>query len=178
MTLPTPLAVHAQPAGKLPRLAGLSMPAVVAASRAARQIPIVMVVAVDPVGLGLIASLARPGGNITGNTFHAPETAGKIVELIAATVPRLRRLAVLGDSSSPGWPAYWREAEAVARAKGISDAVYVVGTSALRARREEVVTFARRRKLPAIYTARLWVALGGLIAYSIDAASLYRRAGY
>ncbi len=183
-------------------IAALSTPAVVAASRATHDVPIVMVAAVDPVGLRLIASLARPGRNITGTTFHSPETAGKIVELIAATVPRLQRLVVLGDSSYPGWSAYWQQAEAAARAKGISlrllearrpedlatafagmnaerpDALYVVGTSAMRARRGEVGEFARQRKLPAIYTARLWVDLGGLMAYGPDVTFLYRRAGY
>jgi ABC-type uncharacterized transport system substrate-binding protein len=150
----------------------------------------------------LIASLERPGGNLTGTTFHAPGMSGKIIEILAAAVPQLRHLAVLGDSSYPGWSTAWQRAEVAAQGRGISlkllearrpedlgsmfaaldadrpDGLFVVGTSAMRARRQEVVDFARQRKLPAIYTARLWADLGGLLAYGADVGSLYRRAGY
>jgi len=163
---------------------------------------IVAVSVVDPVATGLVASLGRPGGNLTGTTFHMPEAAGKIVEIIAEAASGLSRLAVLGDSAFPGWRGYWDEAERVSRAKGIAlrlvdirrpaelpaalralgveppSALYVVGTSAIAQNREQVIEFAARHRLPAIYSSKTFVVRGGLMSYGADVAALYRRAGY
>ena len=180
----------------------LHTPAAIAAKRAIRDIPIVVTSVVDPVTTGLVATLGRPGGNLTGTTFHMAEVAGKIVEIIGEAVPGLSRLAVLGDSTFPGWPGYWKEAETVSRAKGITlrrvdlrkpgdlpsaigalraerpDAMYVVGTSAVVANRDRVIEFAARSRMPAIYSGRTFVDRGGLMSYGADVIALYRRAGY
>ena len=162
--------------------------AAVAAKHGMRGIPIVAVSVVDPVTTGLIASLGRPGSNLTGTTFHMPEVAGKIVEFIAEAAPGLSSLAVLGDSTFPGWRGYWDEAERASRARGIAlrlvhigrpaelptalralgadrpGALYVVGTSAIAQDRDRVVHFAARNRLPAIYSSQTFVIRGGLMS--------------
>jgi len=180
----------------------LHTPAAVSARRAIRGTPLVVVSVVDPVAIGLVSALGRPGGNVTGTTFHMAEVAGKIVEIIGEALPGLSGLVVLGDSTFPGWPVYWKEAETVARVKRIKltlielrkpddlpsaiatlrverpKALYVVGTSAVAAHRERIIEFAARNRVPAIYSGRTFVDRGGLMSYGADVAALYRRAGY
>jgi putative ABC transport system substrate-binding protein len=94
--------------------------AVQATKQATRTVPIVMVAAVDPVATGLVASLARPGGNITGLTLNHPETGGKRLELLREVSPGVSRIAVLSNRNNPATAAEWREIQAAARALGVT----------------------------------------------------------
>jgi putative ABC transport system substrate-binding protein len=171
-----------------------------AAKEATVTIPIVMSQDNDPVGNGFVASLARPGGNITGLAILAPEISGKQVELLKETVPRLSRLAVLGPSTSPGTAQASKEVELAAGAfkvqfqyldvrdskdvetafraasKGRADAVLVLTGAVLNAQRKEIAELAVKSRLPAIFPFREYVEAGGLMSYSANFADLYRRA--
>ena len=200
-------------AGRLPALAsGLvaaQVDAIVAMSngeaRAAMQatttIPIVVVFAILPEQTGLVASLARPGGNVTGTTGVSPEMAGKLMQVIRDALPGARRVAVLVDTQFPGMALYVKESERAAAALGVAstlwpchtedeleasltrlaepsrrpDALYVVPTGIITLRRARVIEFAARQRLPAIYTIKSAVAEGGLMAYSMDEMALLRR---
>ncbi|MBI3371967.1 MAG: ABC transporter substrate-binding protein [Betaproteobacteria bacterium] len=174
-------------------------PEILAAKRATSTIPIVMVYAMAPVETGLVASLARPGGNLTGTTLQGPETAGKILEVLRDAVPGVARITILGEPEFPGMKLYIRATERAAEAMGIRltllpvrtleevetaftviartrpDALYVVPTGAIVLHRARVIEFAARQRLPAVYTAKLLVIEGGLISYSQDQAALVRR---
>src|SRR5262245_32486385 len=93
-------------------------PAAIAAKHATQTIPIVFPTAIDPVGAGLVASLARPGGNLTGLSSLAPELSGKRLELLKRAVPRMTRVAVLWNAANPANKAAWHETQAAARAWG------------------------------------------------------------
>ena len=172
-----------------------------AAKEATAVIPIVMVRGGDPVGSGFIASLARPGGNITGLALLRPELSGKRLELLKETVPRLSRVAVFASSQSADYALVLEEIEIAARplgvklqslnilspkdfetafrdaAKGRADAVLfrVPGVS-LSAHRTEVTALAVKNQLPAIYESAEEVDAGGLMSYGVNASDLYRRA--
>src|SRR2546426_3092891 len=94
-------------------------PAALAAKHATQTIPIVMTAAIDPVGAGLVASLARPGGNLTGLSSLGPELSGKRLELLQEVVPGLTRVAVLWNAANPANAAAWQETQAAARALGL-----------------------------------------------------------
>jgi len=172
--------------------------ATAAAKDATRTIPIVMQTG-DPVGQGLIASLARPGGNITGLTSISGELGGKLLELLKEIIPRLTRVAI----ALPGGPAsklFLKETEAPARAlkvqliplvvrgpddfegafqaatKERANALYVrLAPETSSAHRKQIVELAVKSRLPAIYTARDWVDTGGLMSYGPDRVDMYRR---
>ena len=178
--------------------------AVAAAVRAARHatktIPIVTVVN-DPVAAGFVASLARPGGNITGLSMMSPAVVGKQLELLRQVVPKISRVAVLANPTNPGNAAQLRQAEVVARALGMrlqplearslseidsafaamtrerADALLVLLDPRLArpAQRERIAELAARSRLPAMYALRLYVEAGGLMAYGADIFDLYRR---
>jgi putative ABC transport system substrate-binding protein len=155
---------------------------------------------IDPVGLGIIASLARPGGNITGLAALAPEMAGKQLELLKEILPRLSRVAVIGNSTNPGDAQALRETvlaagsvevylryldvldpndvESVFRAaaKGRADAVLMLGNPILNARRKQIVDLAVKHKLPATYSRPEYIDAGGLIYYGTNYNDLFRRA--
>jgi len=95
-------------------------PAALAVKGATKTIPIVFPTAIDPVGAGLIASLARPGGNITGLTTQAPDLVGKRLQLLKEAIPRLSRIAVLWNAANPANVQPWREAQDAARALGVT----------------------------------------------------------
>jgi putative ABC transport system substrate-binding protein len=167
---------------------------------ATTTIPIVMAFHTDPVGTGLVASLARPGGNITGLSVLSPELGGKRLELLKEIVPKLSRVAVLGSSTLPGNAQTLRETELAAGALGVklqhfdvlspkdmeaafrravkerADAVLALGNTVLNAHRTQVAELAVKSRLPAMYYAAEFVEAGGLMFYGVDFADLYRRA--
>jgi putative ABC transport system substrate-binding protein len=169
-----------------------------AAKDATNTIPIVMAQDFDPVGTGIVVSLARPGGNITGLSTLSPEISGKQLELLKEIVPRLSRVAVLGNSTIPGNLQSLREMELVApvvgvklqylevlgpkdietalRAaiKGRAEAILALGNSVLLSQRTQVVV--GKNRLPAIYSQREFLEAGGLITYGPNFADLWRHA--
>jgi putative tryptophan/tyrosine transport system substrate-binding protein len=169
------------------------------AKAATRRIPIVMAAVSDPVSLGLVSSLARPGGNITGLSTLSPEISGKRLEILKATIPGLSRLGVLGESTNRDSALSLKETELASRTLGVKhqfvelreseeiesafrqlrkqrvDAVLVLpGT--LNTHRNEIVRQALITRLPAIYYAPEWAEDGGLMTYGVSFPDLYRRA--
>jgi len=170
-----------------------------AAKQATSVIPIIFVLGNDPVGSGLVASLPRPGGNITGFSVQAAEVAGKRLELLRETVPRLRRLAVMAHAGFPDAALEIGHVEAAAHAQGIevaplqirraqdiaiafeslnpqADALYVVQDAVVVANRTAIVAFALTRRLPTIFSARDFVQAGGLLSYGPNYPGVFRRA--
>jgi ABC-type uncharacterized transport system substrate-binding protein len=166
---------------------------------ATSTIPIVMAFDIDPVGSGFVASLAHPGGNITGLSSLGPELSGKQLELLKEIVPKLSRVAILGNSTQPGNAPSLRETEVAARefkvqlqlsdvlkpkdietafqaaAKAHADAVLILGNPFLGAHRKQILELAVRNRLPVIYPQSEWVEEGGLIAYAASRTDLSRR---
>ena len=171
-----------------------------AAKKVTATIPIVMAQTNDPVGSGFVASLARPGGNMTGLSTLAPELSGKRLELLKEVVPKLSRVAVFGDSTTPGNALALRETEFAARtlkvqlqyldilgpkdietafreaSKGRADAVIVLGAPVLISQRRQMADLAVKNRLPATYGAEEFVEHGGLMSYGVSVSDLYRRA--
>jgi len=171
-----------------------------AAKEATGTIPIVMGFDYDPVGNGLIASLARPGGNITGLSTLAPEISGKQLELLKEIVPRLSRVAVLGTSTQPGHAQVLKETERAAGAlrvklqyldvlspqdietafraatKGRADALLAMQSAVLLPQRTQLADLAVKSRLLAMYHASEYVEAGGLMTYSVNVNDLFRRA--
>ena len=170
-----------------------------AAKEATATIPIVMAYDNDPVGNRFVASLARPGGNVTGLSTLAPEISGKQLELLKEIVPRLSRVAVLGTSTNPGNTQSLRETDLAAGAFGVklqfldilglhdiqtafqdarkarADAVLVLAGSILNSHRTQVVELVIKSRLPAIYPYPEYLEDGGLITYSVSFTDLFRR---
>jgi putative ABC transport system substrate-binding protein len=189
-------------------LVGLNVEVIVAAgptpTRAAKQatktIPIVMAFDIDPVGSGLVASLARPGGNITGLSTLAPEIRGKHLELLKEIVPRLTHVAVLETSTIPGNAQELKVVELAAKplnvqlqhvevrdpkdietafraaSKGRADAVLVGTSRVLFSHQTQVADLAAKYRLPAMYIEQEFVLAGGLMTYATSITDLYRRA--
>jgi putative ABC transport system substrate-binding protein len=171
-----------------------------AAKESTNTIPIVMAQDIDPVGSGFVASLARPGGNITGLSSLSVDISGKRLELLKETVPRLSRLAVLGTSTVPGTAQALREMERAAglfgaklqfldilapkeietafRAAGKerADAVLLLQSFVLNSQRKQIAGLAIKNRLPAIYYAPEWVEDAGLMSYGVSFTDLNRRA--
>jgi putative tryptophan/tyrosine transport system substrate-binding protein len=173
--------------------------AVVAAKQATSGIPIVFPMAPDPVSSGLVASLARPGGNVTGLSIQSTELATKRLELIREVVPGLRRLAIMGNAGSPGAVLEMSEVQAAARKLGLeveileirraediapafeslrdrADALYIGADSLVGANRIRINTLSLGARLPTIYNSREYVELGGLLSYGPSYPDLFRRA--
>jgi putative ABC transport system substrate-binding protein len=170
------------------------------AKEATVTIPIVMAQDPDPVGSGFVASLARPGGNITGLATLAPELSGKQLELMKEIVPRLARVAVLGTSTRSGNARSLKETELAAGASGVklqyldilsskdietafraaskgrADAVLVLSSPLLFSQRKHVADLAVKGRLPAILPQSEYVEDGGLMTYGSSFTDLYRRA--
>ena len=175
-----------------------------AATRAAKEatstIPIVMAQDNDPVGTGIVASLARPGGNITGLATLAPEIGGKRLELLKEVVPKLSRVSVLGTSTQPGIAQQLKEVERTAgalgvklqfidvlspkdievafreAAKGRAGAVLTLTSPILLSQRAQLAELAVKNRLPAIYAQSEFVEDGGLMTYGPSINDLFRRA--
>ncbi len=170
------------------------------AKEATSTIPIVMAQVNDPVGDGLVASLARPGGNITGLSTLAPELSGKRLELLKEVVPKLSRVAVMGTSTIPGNAQQLKGTELAAGAFGITvqyldvlnpkevesafrgankaraEALLGLGGPVLNSQRTQVVELAVKSRLPAVYWRSDFVEAGGLMSYGTSFTDLWRRA--
>jgi putative ABC transport system substrate-binding protein len=171
-----------------------------AAKKATAKIPLVMAQDADPVGSGFVASLARPGGNITGLSILSPELYGKRLEILKETVPKLSRVAILGTLPDQRIAQRLREVDLAAKAfgvtlqqldvlgpkdietafraatKGRAEAVLVLANPAVNSQRKQVVELAARNRLPAIYYRRDFVEDGGLMTYAVEFLDLDRRA--
>ena len=170
-----------------------------AAKQATSVIPIVFPVTGDPVGTGLVASLARPGGNVTGLSNFAVDLAAKQLEILRDVFPSLSRLAILANAAYSGGmlevsqiraaartlgidiiPLEFRRAEDIARAfdaiKGRAEVLYVVGDPLANTQRMRINTFALADRLPTMYVQREFVETGGLMSYGPNYPDLNRRA--
>lgn len=171
-----------------------------AAKEATNTIPIVMAQDSDPVANGFIASLARPGGNITGLSTLSPEISGKRLELLKEIIPRLSVVAVVGTSNRPGNAQALKEVELAASglkvqvqylelqgahdiaiifsesSKGRAQAILALETPVLIAHRTETANLAIKRRLPVIYSRAEHVEAGGLMSYGVNTNDLFRRA--
>jgi putative tryptophan/tyrosine transport system substrate-binding protein len=174
-------------------------PSSIAAKKATAVIPIVFAAAGDPVGTGLVASLARPGGNITGLSIQQTDLASKRLEMLREVVPGLRTLAILANISSPNSALEMAETQAAARTiglavvtsevrraediapafdalKGRADALYVCGSPLLTTNRIRINTLALGVRLPTVHGFRELTEAGGLMSYGPNFPSLFRRA--
>ena len=174
-------------------------PAPEEAKRATSTIPIVMTTHNDPVGSGLVASLARPGANVTGLTQVAPELLGKQLQLLKEVVPGLSRVAVLSNPAIPFQAFELRELELAARslkvqleilevraprdlaaahstAKKLAGALFSLGGSMFFVHRARIVALAVESRLPALYRSREYPEAGGLMSYGVNLGDNYRRA--
>jgi putative tryptophan/tyrosine transport system substrate-binding protein len=184
---------------KVDLIVAATTPAVIAAKQATSVIPIVITTANDPVATGLVASLARPGGNVTGLSNQMADTAAKRLELLRELVPGLRRLAILANVDNPGAVLDTREAQAAASAvglevttfeirraeeiaplfeafKGPTDALYVVADPLMNTNRIRISTSALGARLPTMHGVRDYVEAGGLMSYGSSIVDQYRRA--
>ena len=184
---------------KVDLIVAATTPAVVAAKQATSVIPIVITTANDPVGTGLVASLARPGGNVTGLSNQMADTAAKRLELLREVVPGLRRLAILGNVDNPGAVLDMREAQVAASAvgleattfeirraeeiaplfealKGRGAALYFASDPLMNTNRTRISTLALGARLPTMHGVRDYVEAGGLMSYGASIVDQYRRA--
>ena len=175
-------------------------PGALAAKRATSTIPIVMTSAGDPIGSGLVASLARPGGNITGLSFFGPELDGKRLEVLKEVVPKLARVAVLRNPDNPASAFQVREARTAARVLRMqvqvlgvrspddldsafaamtrehADALLVLADWSFELHRTQLVKLAAKSRLPTMFGSRGYAEAGGLMAYGPNPADMFRRA--
>jgi putative tryptophan/tyrosine transport system substrate-binding protein len=171
-----------------------------AAKNATKNIPIVVASASDPVGTGLVASLARPGGNITGSTLINPDLSGKRLELLKEAIPRLSQVAVLVYRDNPAATLMLKETETAGQSlglqlqilevrntdelenafgvvkKGHSEAINVLSSAFFGGERKKIVDLASRTRLPTMYFDKQFVESGGLMSYGANVADLFRRA--
>lgn len=178
-------------------------PTIAALKRQTQSIPIVMVAASDPVGTGFVASLARPGANITGMSWMGTETSAKRLELLREAVPQLSRVAVIWNPDIRGALLDFKQLEEPARSMGVqlqsievsraddlargfsaiidarAEALMVLSPNPVTfANHGQLVSFAQRHRLPSIYGVHEYVAGGGLMAYGASVRAAYRRAAY
>jgi putative ABC transport system substrate-binding protein len=180
-------------------VSGGGAPTTHAAKEATATIPIVMAQDGDPIGSGFVASLARPGGNITGLSTLHPEISGKQLELLKEIVPGLSRAAIMGTSNRPGTAQQLKETERAAGAfavtlqyqdvlspkdietafraaiKGHAEAVLVLGGPVFTSQRTLVTQIVAKSRLPTIYPSAEFVEVGGLTTYSVSRSALHRR---
>ena len=175
-------------------------PVVEAAKHATSLIPIIFAAAADPLGTGLVASLAQPGGNATGLSIQHTDLASKRLELLRQVTPHLRRVAVIVNAQNPASMLDMKQAEAAARAfnleiatikiqhaddiapalkeiEGHADALYVCIDTLLFSNRARITTFALTAHLPTMFSNREYVEEGGLMSYAANFPDLFRRAG-
>jgi putative ABC transport system substrate-binding protein len=176
------------------------IPPALAVKRATTAIPIVVAGASDLVGAGLVASLARPGGNLTGTSSLTAELSGKRLELLKEVLPRLSRVGALWNQLNPGAVGTWEETQAAARVlrlqllplpvrspdnlegafttavKGGAEALVVIQDTLTIAHRMRIAQLAARSRLPAVYGSNEFVEAGGLMGYGANQPDLFRRA--
>ena len=194
--------------GLAAELVGLKLDIIVAAAppvtravkEATSKIPVVMAQDTDPVENGFVASLARPGGNITGLASLAPEISGKQLELLKEIVPKVSRAAVLGTSTRPGNAQLIKETELTAGTLGVriqyldvldskdvatafgaagrgrAEAILVLGGPVLNSHRAQIADLAAKNRLPAVYGQAEFIDAGGLIFYGASINEMFRRA--
>jgi putative ABC transport system substrate-binding protein len=177
-------------------------PVTMAAMQATQTIPIVMITSGDPVEAGLVASLARPGGNVTGLMFQAPALSGKRLELLKEAAPQTTLVAVLWNAVNPSHVSFLRETEAAARALGLQlhavevhspadldrafaaiasvrpSALITLADGMLVDNRTRIVAFAAQHRLPAVFPDRDFADAGGLMTYGPNLTANFRRAAY
>jgi len=174
-------------------------PAAIAAKQATSVIPIVITASGDPIGTGLVAGLARPGGNVTGLSLQTSDTAGKRLELLREVVPNLRRLAIMANVGSVVSVLDMRAAQAAAHTLGLeattieirqgkdiapafgglkarADALYITGDPLMATNRVGICILAASVKLPTIFNLRDYVETGGLMSYGANNLDLFRHA--
>jgi putative tryptophan/tyrosine transport system substrate-binding protein len=184
---------------KVDLIATSGIPPTSAAKQATSSIPIVFAVVSDPVGAGLIASLARPGGNLTGLSLQYTDLAGKRLELFGEALPGLRRMGILATADNPGPMIEVAEVQATIRTlrlevvapdirrsqdlapaleslNGRVDALYVVTDPLMNTNRDQISALALAARLPTMHGARELVEAGGLMSYGPSLPDLYRRA--
>jgi putative ABC transport system substrate-binding protein len=173
--------------------------AVLAVERRTTTIPIVMATAGDPLRSGLAASLARPGGNVTGVTLYGSELAGKRLEVLKEAIPNVAHVAVLDDVNNPASEYYWEETRSAGQALGVdvlrskvkeldelsaefssmtrngAEALIVLSSVLFNEARRQIVGLAAEHRLPVIYEAREFAQAGGLISYGPNIIDLTRR---
>ena len=180
------------------------LPALLAAKQATKTIPIVMIANADPVATGLVQSLARPGGNITGLATLSADLSGKRLEMLTETIPRISRVGVLRDGDSQNSAISFKEYEAAAKALKISlqplevrganpdfdaafrnaaqersNALITITNANLFRNQKTIVKLAMKNRLPSMFEGHTWVEAGGLMSYSTDDLAVFRRAaGY
>jgi putative tryptophan/tyrosine transport system substrate-binding protein len=183
-------------------IVAVSTPAALAAKAATQTVPIVMIYVADPVGTGLITSLSRPGGNITGVSDMATDLSGKRLELLREAVPKLSHVAVLWNAADPGMVLRFREIQAAAQTLGVAlqsvevrspldfdraftaiakeppDALFVVAEALTLAHRCQVLDFAAEHRLPAMYEFGVFAREGGLMAYGPKLTDTFQRGAY
>jgi putative ABC transport system substrate-binding protein len=181
-------------------IVAMSGAATKAAQEATRTIPIVMSLVQDPIGSGLIASLARPGGNVTGLTVTGPDLVGKQLELLTEVVPKVSRVAVLLHPDNPASARWRREAAAAAWAVGVqlhtlearnpqeidhafaamtrerAGALLILGDALFGSQRRQIAELATQERLPSIFGPREYAEAGGLMGYGPNLLDLERRA--
>jgi putative ABC transport system substrate-binding protein len=174
-------------------------PAAQAAKRATTTVPIVMGTSADPVGTGLVATLARPGGNITGLSTLGSDLAGKRLELLKEAVPEVSRIAVLSNPTNQSVPGLLKETEIAAQSLGVKaqflqastpndvekalvaatrrgSALLVVPDPMLFAQRKRITDFATENRLPTMAEWREFAEVGGLMSYGPSFSDMFRRA--
>jgi len=180
-------------------IVAVSSPSVVAAKNATKTIPIVMPFSSDPVGDGLVASLARPGGNITGLSLMAPELATKRLQLLKEVFPKVRPVAALWNPDYAGMAARLRQTQGAAPAVGLEvisveirdsreleralealdrqrpSAIFLLADPLTMSQRLRIVEFAAEERIPAIYEVSQFVEAGGLMSYGPNTDELMRR---
>ena len=178
----------------------ITTPAALAVRKVSTTIPIVHPAAIDPVGTGLVASLAHPGGNVTGLAVLNAELSAKRLELLREILPQISLVALLWNSANPANTLAWKETESAARALGIGlrsdevrdvkdfdsafaaiaeqrpDALLVLQDALTLQYRKQIVEFALRTRLPSMFVGKEWVQDGGLMSYGDRLPERYRRA--
>jgi putative tryptophan/tyrosine transport system substrate-binding protein len=180
----------------------VTTPAALAVKNATKMIPIVHPNAIDPLSTGLIASLAHPGGNLTGGAQLTAEVSAKRLEILKKVVPGLSRAAALWNPDNSAIVFSWKETQGAARALGITlqshevqgpkdfsaafasiaeqrpDALLVLQDAVTMQQRNEIIDFAIQKRLPSMFQEKGWAAAGGLMSYGENLPSMYRRAAY
>ena len=178
----------------------VTTPAAQAAKRATTTIPIVHPAVIDPVGTGLVASLARPGGNLTGLAILDAELSAKRLEVLKEVIPRLSNGAVLWNAANPANAVAWKETDNAARVLAVTlqsyevrnvndfeeafariaqqrpDFLYVLQDALMLGHRRQIIDFANQNRLPSMFVGKEWVEEGGLMCYGVRLPEWYRRA--
>jgi putative ABC transport system substrate-binding protein len=178
----------------------ITTPAALAVKHASQTMPIVMTTAIDPVGTGLVASLARPGGTVTGNAILYGELSTKRLEFLKEVVPGLARVVVLWNAANPANASVWQATQAAAGALGLGlhaqevrgaqdfagafartaqarpEALLVLDDALINMHRQDIAAFATQAHLPSVFAAKESVVAGGLMSYGPSLPALFRRA--